>query len=267
MRLVDSSRVTGGSEPRGSQVWDCLPGKAAALSHLSGCSLSHSCLPFPRHRTKPSSEGTITRPPAPGCHLASARGSLDPSHQGPGLGEGGLGQAQEGVLGALYPLSPANPLPASQTGPLSKDSAISMKTTAQGFPESQALAPPSASCAECLDNWMECFVGRELAGSLGSDFKREGGEDAGSRKRLKRPVVGLEAPRPGLTNTTACPAPSAPAMVGSQSRAQATVGRTGQREEAAEWCQRFVGANRVKSGPEDSLGSGRSQAQDSSLIP
>ena len=85
-----------------------------------------------------------------------------------------------------------------------------MKTTAQGFPESQALAPPSASCAECLDNWMECFAGRVLAGSLGSDFKREGGEDAGSRKRLKRSVVGLEAPRPGLTNTTACPAPPCP---------------------------------------------------------
>lgn len=61
-----------------------------------------------------------------------------------------------------------------------------MKPTAQELPESLAPAPPSASCAECLDNWMECFAGRIVPGSLSSDFKREGGEDAGFWKRLKR---------------------------------------------------------------------------------
>ena len=68
--------------------------------------------------------------------------------------------------------------------------------------------------------------------------------------------MGLEAPHPGLTNTATSPAPC---VVGSWS--QAPGGRTGQRVEAAEWCQRFAGASRVKSGPGDSLGSGSGRAR------
>ena len=71
LRLGDSSRVTGGSDPRGSQVWGCLPGKAAVLSQLSGCSLCVTACPSPGHRAEPSHEGMLTGLPAP---AATSRG-------------------------------------------------------------------------------------------------------------------------------------------------------------------------------------------------
>lgn len=158
------------------------------------------------------------------------------------------------VLGALLLSSgPCEPHRAARAGPPSEDSAISMKTTAQGLSKAPALAaPPSASCAGCLDNWMECFAGRVLPGSLSSDFKKEGREDAGSRERG----------RGSRSQTWAWRSPSqdcplSPSMVGSWSQAEAPGARTGQRVEAAKHCQIFGGANLVKSGPRDILGSRR----------
>lgn len=90
-----------------------------------------------------------------------------------------------------------------------EDSTISKETTAPGLPESGWAAPPSASCAQCLDNWMRCFAARVLPRCRSSDFQREGGQDAGEEwKRLQRSDVGLEAPHPALTKTTVHPAPA-----------------------------------------------------------
>ena len=51
LRLGDSSQVTGGSDPQGSQVWGCLTGKAVVLSQRSGCSLGVvTACPSPGHR-------------------------------------------------------------------------------------------------------------------------------------------------------------------------------------------------------------------------
>lgn len=71
-----------------------------------------------------------------------------------------------------------------------------MKTTAQGLPESRALAPPSASCAECLDNWMEYLAGRVLPGSLSSDFKRRGKRGCWLQKEAQEAICGLGGPPP-----------------------------------------------------------------------
>lgn len=96
-------------------------------------------------------------------------------------------------MSSSFILSPVKQLGASRPGPSRpgrpwEDSTIPMKTTSQGLPESWALAaPPSASCAECLDNWMECFAATVLPGSLSSDFKRGGA-------RMLAPGRGKEAP-------------------------------------------------------------------------
>lgn len=190
------------------------------------------------------------------------------SRQGPCTGDRGRGEPRSVPVGAcLYQLSPLN-----SCGALCRLHSP-LKATAQGLPGGWALAaPPSASCAECLDNWMECFATTALPGSLSSGFKR-GGRGCwlqGEGRRPKRSKVSLEPtshsppdsqPTPGLREATGHPAPS---VVERWSQAQAP-GRTGQREEADKWCQRSGEANLVKSGSVDSLGSGRGRAQDSTL--
>lgn len=173
-------------------------GSGASCQHLSGCNLGvipEPALPPPPHGAQ--SRGDAHRaagtrcpatawPAAAAAHIWPSRPRSFPS--GAGTQKGRLGQAQEGRLGGPLPFSSGhvNPLWACRAGPLSKEAAMCMEPTAQELPESLAPAPPSASCAECLDNWMECFAGRVVPGSLSSDFKREGGEDAGFWKRLKR---------------------------------------------------------------------------------
>ena len=82
-----------------------------------------------------------------------------------------------------------------------------MKTTAQGLPESRALAPPSASCAECLDNWMEYLAGRVLPGSLSSDFKRRGKRGCWLQKEAQEAICGLGGPPPRPDQYRRLPSP------------------------------------------------------------
>ena len=169
------------------------------------------------------------------------------------------------VGSSTFILGPVNPLGASRAGPPREDSTIPRKTTARGLPESSALAaPPSASCAECLDNWMECFAATVLPGSLSSDFKRGGERMLAPGREREAQEVKYESGAP-LPSPKALPRPdqdhwlASPGAVGRWNEPQAPERRTEQRVEAAKWCQRFGGANLVRSGPGDSLGSGRGQ--------
>lgn len=143
-----------------------------------------------------------------------------------------------------------------------EDSTISMETTAPGLPESGWAAPPSASCAQCLDNWMRCFAARVLPRCRSSDFQREGGQDAGEEwKRLQRSDVGLEAPHPALTKTTVHPAPAR----WEPSQAQAT-GKDWVEGGGCRMVSEIWWGELVKSGPGDSLGLGKGQHVESAEI-
>lgn len=263
----------GESEPRGSPARDCSPVacNSGSPSHFPGLlSQRHSRSPSPSARALGPS---LSR----GCSRGHRQHLARQTWIFPIRGrhwKGGLGRAQEWVL----VLSPMNLLGIQGWPSLGglHHSPIPMQTTAQGLPQSWALAaPPSASCAECLDNWMECFAATVLPGSRSSDFKRGGA-------RMLAPGRGQETQEVKYESGAHFPIPvhptphnsllrpeqdhrlSSPRVVGSWNQAPAP-GRTGQQMETAKWCQRFGGANLVRSGPGDSLGSGRGRAQDSTL--
>lgn len=98
-------------------------------------------------------------------------------------------------MGALDPPGPTNPLKATH--------GRALRVRMQPFPrkqqpegESRALAPPSTSSAECLDNWMEYLAGRVLPGSLSSDFKRRGQRGCWLQKEAQEVICGLGGPLP-----------------------------------------------------------------------
>lgn len=220
LSLGGSSRVTGESEPRGSQAWDCLPVKAAPRrSHFPGLlSQWHSHCPSPhRHR---GALGPVSHEDVHKATLSIWPGRPGSSPSGAGAGEAWGKARSVPVVSSSFILSPMKQLRASRPGRQWEDSTIPMKTTSQGLPESWALAtPPSASCAECLDNWMECFAATVLPGSLSSDFRRGGarmlalgrGKEAQEVKHESGahspPPLPPPTPCPGLSKTTGCPAP------------------------------------------------------------